>query len=800
MSAAMTGRALITLLFALFLLTPYGAPHAQQRTYAPWAARWIAHPDAPGEAAGVFHFRKSFELPEKPGRFRIHVSADNRYRLFVNGVQVSSGPARGDLLHWRYETVDIAPHLRRGRNVVAALVWNWGENRPVAQISHRTAFLVQGETEREAAVNTGGGWKVLWNQAYGFTPVLWPDNNGYYAAAPGETLDARRYPWDWEKPATDDSGWAAAKPLVVREDVREGAIPHGSHPWGEGSEWQLVPRTIPAMEESPVRFATIRRAEGLKPGSGFLKGRGELVIPARSRVSLLLDQSHLTTAYPVLLASGGAGASATITYAEALFDAEGNKGNRNEIDGKTIRGVRDRISFDGGGQRRFQSLWFRTYRYVQLDIETAAEPLRIHDLHGIFTAYPFEQRAAFASDQPWIGGIWDMDWRIFRLSAFETFWDTPYYEQLQYVGDTRIESLISLYNAGDDRLMRNAIELFDNSRTPEGITASRYPSAVPQYIPPFSLWWVAMVHDHWMHREDPAFVRRFIPGSRGVIAWYERHIDETGMLGPMPWWNFLDWNPAYERGVPPGAENGNSAPLTLQFAYTLQRAADLEEALGQPAEGARYRALAAKLVAAVRAHCWDERRGLFAETPEKKMFGQQANALAVLTGAAGPTERRALMERVLSDGSLLQASFYFRFYVDEAMRESGLAGRYIERLEPWREMIRMGLTTTPENPEPTRSDSHAWSAHPNYHLLATLLGVRPASPGFKSVSVAPALGPLRRASGKVPHPAGSIDVRLERVGAQSVRGEISLPPGVSGTFLWEGATQSLRPGRNAVRL
>ena len=75
-------------------------------------------------------------------------------------------------------------------------------------------------------------------------------------------------------------------------------------------------------------------------------------------------------------------------------------------------------------------------------------------------------------------------------------------------------------------------------------------------------------------------------------------------------------------------------------------------------------------------------------------------------------------------------------------------------------MLAMGLTTTPEQPEPTRSDSHAWAAHPNYGLLATVLGVRPAAPGFRRVRVAPHLGTLRHAEGTGPHPDGTIDVRV----------------------------------------
>jgi alpha-L-rhamnosidase len=158
------------------------------------------------------------------------------------------------------------------------------------------------------------------------------------------------------------------------------------------------------------------------------------------------------------------------------------------------------------------------------------------------------------------------------------------------------------------------------------------------------------------------------------------------------------------------------------------------------------------------------------------------------------------MERVLADTTLTQASFYFRFYVDEAMRQAGLAERYLERLGPWREMLALGLTTTPEHPEPTRSDSHAWSAHPNYHLLATVLGVRPAEPAFRSVRIAPALGPLRRIQGRVVHPAGDIEVELTRGGRDRLQGAVTLPAGVGGTLEWGGRSFPLHEGRQQIVL
>lgn len=765
-----------------------GLAASPTRGQTPWTAQWVAHPDAPPQSAGVFHFRKVLTLPAKPARFIVRVSADNRYRLFVNGRSVSVGPARDDLMHWRYETVDLAPFLRSGTNVVGATVWNWGEHRPGAQISRRTAFLLQAEDKAHSAIDSGPAWKVHWDRAYSFHPVTREEVNGYYAAAPAERMDAALHPWGWEQLRFDDSNWHSA----VR--AAGSTLPIGTHPYGEASDWQLVPRAIPQMEERPIRFPEVRRTEGIAAPKGFLTGRAPLAIPANSKVSLLLDQRELTMGYPRLVASGGKGASATLTYAEGLFDANGHKGNRDEIAGKRIMGVRDRFTFDGGDGRQFQTLWLRTWRYVQIDIETAGEPLRIDDIGAVFTAYPFEQRASFASDRNWIGDIWDIDWRVFRLSAFETFWDTPYYEQFQYVGDSRIEALISMYNAGDDRLARNAIEQFDASRIPAGITASRYPSAMPQYIPPFSLWWIGMVHDHWMYSGDAAFARRMLPGARSVIGWYERQLASNGLLGPMPWWNFVDWT--FERGVPPGAETGNSTAISLQLAHVLRLAADLEQALGKPQEAQRYLAMSHRINAAARALAWDPSRGLFADTADKRNFSQQTNALAILSGAA--TDRRAVMERLLADKSITQASYYFRFYVDEALRQSGLADRYLDHLEPWREMLRLGLTTTLEEPEPSRSDSHAWSAHPNYHLLATVLGIRPAEPGFRKVTIAPALGDLKRASGRTPTPLGQIEVDLRRRGRSGVVGSVTLP-NASGTFIWNGDKTELKVGRNEVR-
>ena len=498
-------------------------------------ASWIAPPDISGHEYGVYHFRKTVELEETPEHFNVHVSADNRYRLYVNGVSVVAGPQRSDVMHWRYEEVDLAPYLRTGSNVIAAVVWHWGEHKPVAQHSYRTGFLIRSVTAEEAIIDTGAtSWKVVANSAYSALPVSREQVGGYYASPPGESLDAERYPWGWQISGYDDSAWRDADIVRVARD-------RGSFPFNAGG-WQLVARTIPTMDEHPVRFQSVRRTEGVTTDGEFLDNSGTLVVPANTTATVLLDQSHLTNAYFLMETSHGAGSEISVTYAEALKDENGIKGHRDEIEGKSISGIVDRFRIDGGEKRRYQTLWFRTYRYVELRIASGDQALEIHSVGGLYTAYPYSLNADFDSDLPWLEDMWEINWRVLRLCAWETYFDTPYYEQLQYIGDTRLQALLSLYMSGDDRLMRQALTHFDYSRIPEGITASRYPSDLGQYIPTFSLFWVAMVHDYWMHRDDSSYVDGLMPGIRNVLTWFEGKVDATGLIGPLPWWPFADWS------------------------------------------------------------------------------------------------------------------------------------------------------------------------------------------------------------------------------------------------------------------
>jgi hypothetical protein len=786
-------------LFAVALSALTLQAQAPDPPHHDWHAAWISHPTAPLREPIVLHFRRSLTLAAVPASYVVRVSADNRFILYVNGQRVGDGPARGDLTHWRYERFDLAPLLHAGNNLITATVWNWGVYAAVAQFTDRTAFLLESEATGEASINTGddkaGKWLVEVDPGHhplGRDTVSYKE---YFAAGPGEEIDAAKYDWDWNSPSAAGQSWVpAASPM--RDAIYAGvnhahsADTTGDNPWG------LVPDGLPPMEYAPTPAGTVVR-RSLPAASQF-----PATLPASSHIHILLDRKTLTTGYPRLTVSGGKGAKIVLTYSEALYDKNLHKGDRDDVGDRKALGLTDSFLPDGGQHRSFEPLWWRTWRYLDLDITTGSDPLTLDSLTAQFTAYPFVERASFHAPDPDLAKIWEISWRTARLDAHETYMDTPYYEQLQYVGDTRIQALLSYSVANDDRLARQALRAFDDSRIPEGITRSRYPSNLPQSIPTFSLIYIDMLHDFWMYRPDPdGFARSLVPGTRTILNWFSKYEQPDGLLHEVPWWSFIDWVPTGE--IPTYAANGESCVTTLEYLGALTDAADLENVYGDPVLASRYQARAAKARQGIADQCWSADRGLLADTPEKKVFSQQANILGALYDVIPKDRQKQVLHQMVAiypgttPGGVLSASYYFRFYLARALDHAGLADEYLDSIGPWRKLLPLHFSTWPEIPGDTRSDSHAWSAHPDYDFLTLVAGIEPASPGFATVRIAPHLGSLPSVTATYPHPQGEIKVDFHRNGS-SLTGTVTLPGTLTGTFVYNGKTTPLTPGVNQI--
>jgi alpha-L-rhamnosidase len=373
---------------------------------------------------------------------------------------------------------------------------------------------------------------------------------------------------------------------------------------------------------------------------------------------------------------------------------------------------------------------------------------------------------------------------------------------LQYIGDARIQGLVSLYNSGDDRLLRNALDLMDHSRQPEGVTQSRHPSFTPQYIPTFSLWYIGMLHDYWMYGNDSSFIKNKLAGAREVLNYFHAYQQKDGSLKNVPYWLFTDWvsEKGWDSGAGPFGKDGNSAMLDLQLLWAYQLAAEMEDKIGMKQYASLYKQFAAQLKRTIKNKYWDSGRRIFADRSEKDLFSQHTNSLAILTGMVDSKGLSLMAEKLLKDTSMAAATIYFKYYLHQALIKAGLGDNYLGWLDKWRENIRMGLTTWAEMSDvsASRSDCHAWGSSPNIEFFRTILGINSDAPGFQKVRVEPHLGLLKNIKGEIPHPNGTLSVSYVYNKKWDI--EINLPLQTTGIFFWKGKTFPLKSGKNSFTM
>ncbi len=751
-----------------------------------WPAHWIKAPTGPEKEFGVFYFRQSMVIDSVPETLIIHTSGDNRYQLFINGKPVVLGPQRGIPDHWQYESTDVAPFLQTGKNVLAAVVWNYGAYPPDAQFTVQTAFLLASGNKKFNHINTGNGWKAFYDKSYQPIPPDKTQISGYFGAGATERMDANMHPWGWQKIKFDDSEWQNA--------VRIESAKARTCIWA--GRWKLEPRDVSMEVQRYREFESIRMAEGIELPPQSHGNQKNITIPANTKVRLIFDQGVETTAYPVLETSGGKKALIRMKYVEAPYVNNNprikDKGNRNEIDGKFFLGIYDEYIADGGEKRTYQPLWWRAYRYVEMTVETKEEPLLLHSYHSVFTSYPFHVKAklqisgnALSTTPETVSNMLEVGNRTQLLCSHETYMDCPYYEQTQFEGDTRVQALVSYYNYGDPTLARNAILQFDWSRNEEGFLSARYPANSTYYIPNYSLFWIGMLYDYMMHVDDKQLITSKMQGVRTVLHYFLQRQRPDGTIRKPDFHNFVDWS--FPRGEAPFDEKGYSALVDLHVLLALQWAVKLETYAGNEYFTGLYQEKADLLAETVLEKYWRPDHEMFADTPsEDSPFSVHTNCMAILTGIVKDREAQQLMKKVFDKEYLTQPTVYWHFYLFEALEKARLGNEYMKHLDIWKSMLAAGCTTWPETTLNSRSECHAWGASPNYHFYKIILGIKPSDPGFEKILIQPSPGSADGLSGEIPHPKGIIRVEMKNLTGENPVAQIQIPDQTTAIFKWNG--------------
>jgi len=393
--------------------------------------------------------------------------------------------------------------------------------------------------------------------------------------------------------------------------------------------------------------------------------------------------------------------------------------------------------------------------------------------------------------------LWQAGADTLQLCMHDGYEDCPSREQRQWVGDAYVEMLVNFAAFGDTRLAAKLLRQVAQSQRADGMTHMATPGDVvaawTEFIPDYCLYWVMTISEYARYTGDVALARELFPSVTRAMAWFERHLDEHGLLNNVPGWVFIDWAEVDRWG--------ECAALNALYCHALGHAARIARRSGAAGEAERYEALAASVRRALNERLWDDERGVYvdARTEDRpgRRVSQQTNALCIACDIA-PRERwPRILAAIMDEGRLRATSTgpgdaaardfdeerqvvlaqpFFMHHLHRALAKAGEHRLLAENIRRrWGAMLEAGATTFWEHWHGRDSQCHAWSATPTYDLSTEVLGVAPLEPGLRRFVVAPKPVGLDWARGVFPAVSGDIAVSWERR-PRSFRLIVDVPP------------------------
>ncbi len=749
-----------------------------------WRGRWIWD-SAPPEAywwrstearSHTTYLRHSFEVAAPPAALPARASADSRYVLFLNGRLVGRGPVRGEPEFLGWDEYDLGPLLRTGPNVLVALCRYYGSPGPWWVPAAPLGTLGRGsfcfETDACAAVD------LVSDDSWRSAPSPWvPQQGGGMHSVPPEVVDGRLAPTGLHHPDPAGGGWSAAVVVSGR---------------GHGTVLDrppAAPYSTPLRRPIPQLTATVRHPDRIASGR---PARAELLPdPVATWASLtdsadgdrrvdVWDVGCLTLAHVRLRI----GSTDAVAAGSAVDVVVGEDLRPDGLPESRPRNWAARYLVTGRGEEEVGFFDPVGFRYLAVH----APPGLVVDVAVEEAIYPRPSGAHFGCDDERYTRLWHVGARTVDVCSTDAFLDCPGREQRAWVADSYVQILVSYVTNPDWRLVRHHLALTARSRFPSGLLAGAAGcdfARIGFTMPDYSLHWIRALASYWRYSGDEDFVRHHLPVADAILERYERQRGSSGLLENFPGWVFLDWAQV-DRDVVTGMHDA-------LYAAALEAYAELPGAQAVGDLLARTKTAFEVL--------WDPERQVYVdavgEVPSRRI-SQQTNAAALLAGLVPGDRVPGLVERIMDPGrhglgrlvvtatpASLSAhvadphadavpNFQYRppadfdaevdvvaaqpwscRFLHEALFRADRRDLILTSLLRWPIVAGTGTFQEFWDAAPgTSSRCHGWSASPTYDLTSYVLGVRPATPGYRRAVVDPYPGPLRRISGRVPTPLG----------------------------------------------
>jgi alpha-L-rhamnosidase len=779
-----------------------------------WNALWIWAPAPPHAASPVApasipppethnrfcYLRHAFDLASVPAAAPARVTADSRFVLYLNGYEVARGPARSIPARLAFSALDLAPHLRTGRNTIAALVRFYGAPVPwwiPAPANWQLGFGSFLFEAPELGVFSDGSWKAL--AAPYRAEVASPRALGQ---PPLEILDGARVPSGWTSVDFDDRAWPAAAELAAATLAANRTRPP-LEPFTAPEFDDIAPLTAIPVELTEVARRAVATSLAGDPREAYPPSDHP---PGGADTMITYAAAGETLATPWVRVRGPAG---------AIVDLYAGEYQRSDGSAKTApREYAMRYLLSGRGEERVEAFEAVGFQYLTAVARGGAE---ITAAGATERRYPHGDAARFECDDLRLSKIWRVGVRTLELCSTDAFIDCPGREQRAWLGDSYLHTLLTLVGSTDWRLIRRHLRICAQSRRADGLLAMVAAGDLAissTTIPDYSLHWVRALARYFEYSGDAALARELLPAAGEVLDSFERYRAPDGIIRAMPGWIFIDWAMT-DRAEVVGA-------LDALYAAALDDFAALAEAAAGDARAAANARARAQLTRRAFELLWDGAAGVYLDAADahgpRRRVSQQTNVAAIVGGCA-PRERwarmldyvldqsRVVVTPTISDDpgayfaqrmnpadygafdperSVVAAQPFFSHFVHDALVRAGRRAQIAERCIKWWPQIERGDSTFEEywSARPgTGSRCHAWSATPTYDLTTHVLGVHPLKPGYAEAEIAPTFGSLTHLEGAVPTPHGLIEVELDRRRG----GEVTIPPGVSARVRFDDA-------------
>ena len=439
---------------------------------------------------------------------------------------------------------------------------------------------------------------------------------------------------------------------------------------------------------------------------------------------------------------------------------------------------------------------FRWLEVVAAPFEVLAKNVRQVPVH-----YPYDMsESAFSCDSAALERVYGFCKHTIRATSFMGVFVDGDRERIPYEGDAFITMLGSQAISSDYAPVRRTI----------GNLAEH-----PMWPTEWKQFFIRMVYEDWMHSGKDDLVRRHWALMRDVKSWRSLRREDGLVVSPgktfvdsPDGWKFsdiVDWANDYRDGF---VFTPLNVVVNALHYRNLRELEAMARAIGEDGDAAKLAAEAAQTFDSFQRVFFDESAGRFRDGVGTDHATVQGNAMALSCGVVSKGRMARVADYVATRG--FSCSTYMSQFVLDALFAAGREDDALKLMtadgeRSWLGMMEKGATITMEFWDLTLAGSHpdmshAWSTAPLNMISRWVLGVNPLKPGFDEVSVSPRPGFLRRLSGAVPTPRGSIGVNLRFDGKGGVVGEVVLPQGVSGTFSWRGSSRRLGPGRNGIGL